>query len=176
MTILIVISLILHLFTFLWIITLSQKMNAMNANQTDANDFEKVKSEIEDILLSYTEQMKDENEKLLLQIKRENDLINQKLNSETVEKMEEPPMAAQTVQLDLNRKPEPKNKELDDDYSKYVPPSIPEESSEDVYEQSDTAKVLSLAKQGLDAEQIAKKLSLGKGEVELMLKFYQNES
>ncbi|MFC0472029.1 DUF6115 domain-containing protein [Halalkalibacter kiskunsagensis] len=44
---------------------------------------------------------------------------------------------------------------------------------EDIYEQSDTAKVLSLSKKGLNAEEIAKRLHLGKGEVELMLKFYR---
>ncbi|WP_412734111.1 DUF6115 domain-containing protein, partial [Halalkalibacterium halodurans] len=34
------------------------------------------------------------------------------------------------------------------------------------------SRVISLAKQGLSVEEIAKKLNMGKGEVELLLKFY----
>jgi hypothetical protein len=37
---------------------------------------------------------------------------------------------------------------------------------------SDTNKAINLAKQGYNAEQIAKMLNRGKGEVELLLKFY----
>ncbi len=48
-----------------------------------------------------------------------------------------------------------------------------EEKGADIYQQSDTAKVIALSKKGLDKGQIVKKLGLGKGEVELMLKFYR---
>jgi hypothetical protein len=48
-----------------------------------------------------------------------------------------------------------------------------EEKGADIYQQSDTAKVIALSNQGLDKGQIVKKLGLGKGEVELMLKFYR---
>lgn len=186
MVFLISISLILHLFTFFWIIILMQKINVHTANPKEFNN---VKKEIEDILLAYTEEMKDENEKLLLELKKmkqENALLNKKIEetkqaipSESVEHNE-------NVQRSIPNKVTPqqrpltnvyaieKNRNHDDEYDQYEPPTIVEEPQEDIFEQSDTAKVLSLAKQGFNAEQIAKKLDLGKGEVELVLKFYHS--
>lgn len=178
MVFLVSLSLILHLFTFLWIIILMQKINV---NKPSSDEYEKVKSEIEDILLSYTEAMKDENKKLLAEIKKmklENARLNKKIASteqqlkanEMIVPKEQvkPPVIHQPIKIQQKPLAE------DNNYDDYKPPMIEEVQEEDIFEQSDTAKVLSLAKQGFNAEQIARKLDLGKGEVELVLKFYHS--
>ncbi|KHF39753.1 DUF6115 domain-containing protein [Halalkalibacter okhensis] len=157
-TLLITISLLLHAFTFLWILTLMRQQS-----HHSKEDYDHLKSEIEDLLVSYTIEMKEENEQLLKRINEYKDstaneakLVSPssvtKQKHETIEQFEEET----------------------DKYKAYHPP-IPnlEEEDEDMYQQSDTTKVIILSKQGLSPEQIAKKLNLGKGEVELMLKFYR---
>lgn len=165
MIFLIAISLILHLFTFFWIIILMHKINVQSSS---SNDYEKIKAEIEDILISYTEEMKDENEKLLVQIKKMKE-ENEKLKFHQEQASAIP---RQTPLFPNNKQEEKEEKEKQ--YEHYRPPEIPDQPMEDLFEQSDTLKILTLAKQGLSAEQIAKKLNLGKGEVELVLKFYHS--
>ncbi|UOE92815.1 coupling factor for flagellin transcription and translation [Alkalihalobacillus sp. LMS39] len=155
---LLTISFIVHLFTILWIITLIQKLNAKES----PIDSEKVKQEIEDLLIAYTTEMKEENEKLAQQLRavstRQAEMVTPSYN-QNIYKEQTPTRVVPTT---------PKAR-----YEGYTPPVIEEEKQEEIYEQSDTAKVLALAKQGWKAEEIAKKLQLGKVEVELMLKFNQ---
>lgn len=58
-----------------------------------------------------------------------------------------------------------------DKEEQYIPP-LPEELAETMtYEQSSQATILMLHQKGLTATDIAKKLNMGKGEVELIIKF-----
>ncbi|WP_026674258.1 DUF6115 domain-containing protein [Alkalihalobacterium bogoriense] len=155
---LLTISFIVHLFTILWIITLIQKINAKES----PIDSEKVKQEIEDLLIAYTTEMKEENEKLAQQLRavstRDSEMITPSYDHNVYK------------QQTLTRVVPPSTKAS---YEDYTPPVVEEVKQEEIYDQSDTAKVLALAKQGWKAEEIAKKLQLGKVEVELMLKFNQ---
>ncbi|WP_078554636.1 DUF6115 domain-containing protein [Alkalihalobacterium alkalicellulosilyticum] len=163
-----VISFILHVFTILWIFTLFQKINH-SVNQT-INE-EKLKAEIEDLLVAYTAEMKEENEKLLK-------VINQNVTPKRITKLE--PFEQNEIERTTpihkgleEKVEEPKVERNEKEYDDYLPPVV-EDQQVDMYEQSDTAKVIALAKQGMSADDIAKKLNLGKGEVALMLKFYQS--
>ncbi|GAE36055.1 hypothetical protein JCM9157_3200 [Halalkalibacter akibai JCM 9157] len=177
-TLLATISLLLHGITFLWIMTLLQKQSA-NHNQ----DLPKIKNEIEDLLIAYTAEMKEQNEKLIVELERRNEksikevrLQQQKDRLKSVEnkndseqeqhkQINEEEVADRTVSKPSARK--------STNYEEYQPPEIESEDIQAGYEQSDTAKVIALSKQGESLENIAKKLGLGKGEVELMLKFYR---
>jgi hypothetical protein len=56
----------------------------------------------------------------------------------------------------------------------YIPP-IPDEQADSItYEQSPQAKILALHNKGLTSVEIAKRLDMGKGEVELFIKFQQS--
>jgi hypothetical protein len=188
-SILLAISLILHLYTFFWIITLMQKMKSQPSENIN---YEKIKEEIEDILLAYTTEMKEENEKLVLEVKKikaENNQVlkqlefNPKIRAvphdrviESINQNRSTPMTQKVSPLTKSTRMSPQPKENNEppsieEYSDYQPPTIEDEKA-DIFEQSDTVKVLSLAKRGFNSEQIAKKLKLGKGEVELILKFY----
>ncbi|OLO40918.1 hypothetical protein BTR23_05445 [Alkalihalophilus pseudofirmus] len=165
-------SLVLHLLTFLWIITLLQKVN--NQQISPIND-EKIKREIEDLLVAYTTEMKEENEKLLEQVKmlQEANTSPVSLNEKVMEqlKVEHEPIvinSKEAIKEDVTQRHTVDQYKYED----YQPPTI-QVDEPDMYEQSNTAKVLLLAEQGFSSEEIAKKLSLGKGEVELMIKFYR---
>ncbi|WP_209122360.1 DUF6115 domain-containing protein [Alkalihalobacillus sp. BA299] len=163
-------SLVLHLLTFLWIITLLQKVNNQ---QTSPINEEKLKRDIEDLLVAYTTEMKEENEFLLEQIKKYQQTSTATKNGDEKENGQQKTiLKTATVKSKKEHKgrvqAQPKEKVK---YEEYQPPEI-EGEKPDLYEQSNTAKVLLLSKQGLSSEEIAKKLNLGKGEVELMIKFY----
>ncbi|MDE5412939.1 DUF6115 domain-containing protein [Alkalihalobacterium chitinilyticum] len=161
-------SLVLHLLTFLWIVTLLQKINNQ---QTPAVDEEKLKREIEDLLFAYTSEMKEENQQLLEQLnkyKQESSTASSIKRSE--DQVKAPEVMMSTEMKEENKRPPASKEQIE--YEDYQPPALEVEETE-MYEQSNTAKVLSLSKQGYSAEEIAKKLQLGKGEVELMIKFYQ---
>ncbi|MCL7746492.1 DUF6115 domain-containing protein [Halalkalibacter alkaliphilus] len=157
-TLLVTISLLLHAFTFLWILTLMRQQP-----HSSKENYEQIKNEIEDLLVSYTAEMKEENEQLVKQLKEHKEKATLETNLK--------PSSHVTPKKHEN------HKQLIDDktakYKDYIPPIVKEDTEADVYQQSETAKVISLSNQGLDTSQIAKKLGLGKGEVELMLKFYR---
>lgn len=172
-SLLLTISLLLHLFTFMWILVLIQKIKAQGPT-----DHSKVKAEIEDLLIAYTEEMKDENKKLvkeLQQLKKERQVTMKEDRSEEIKNTAGEKLQAKAI---INRynpykniKQEHKDKEK---YEVFQPPlEASGENSSALYEQSDSVKVIALSKQGIPADQIAKKLGLGKGEVELMIKFHQ---
>ena len=115
--------------------------------------------------------MKEENEQLLEQLnkyKQESSTASSIKRSE--KQVKEPEVMMSTDMKEKNKRPPASKEQIE--YEDYQPPALEVEETE-MYEQSNTAKVLSLSKQGYSAEEIAKKLQLGKGEVELMIKFYQ---
>jgi hypothetical protein len=171
-TLLVTISLLLHGVTFLWIMTLLQKQQPYQSH-----DETKMKQEIEDLLVSYTAEMKEENERLLEEIKKEKghtDYRHQEMGQNHLKKEEELKVIKTEIKEEANRSNPIKKvvlKRNSNSYEDYLPPVI-QEDKESIYEQSDMSKVIALSKQGFTTDEIAKKLNLGKGEVELMLKFY----
>lgn len=147
---LLIVSLLIHGFVFFWIIVLIQRIRQTESRIEEMNQ---VKMEIEDVLLAYTTEMKEENERLLQRLRERNDQKVTKSQQQEwkVESSEPPPS--------INH---PEKEE-------YVPPL--ELSSQETYVKSYHAQVLELFELGLSAEEIAKKLEMGKGEVELILKF-----
>lgn len=145
--------------------------------EASKQEMEKIKDELEDLLIAYTAEIKEGNERLLKQLE-ENKQLNQVTERRTapeIKNVEEPvkvkgnhyaPHNIHVKQNDFEEEPEER-------YDEYSPPVVNQATEDMYYEQSDTAKVLALAKQGLSVEQIAKKLNMGKGEVDLMLKFYR---
>ncbi|WP_100373180.1 DUF6115 domain-containing protein [Bacillus sp. FJAT-45037] len=174
---LLVISLLLHGVTILWMFTLAKKESVTNTSDVSGD---RIKQEIEEMLFAYTLEMKEENERLLQEIKKtkqikrsENDTLKPpdakgiNLDESTRPTMVEQPKG-------VNRVPKAYVKEESvNEHSEYMPPMMKEEDPATIFEQSDTANVLMLFKRGLSIEQIAKQLNLGKGEVELIIKFYR---
>ncbi len=164
---LMIISLLLHGVTFLWILTLMQRLQQPDASKAE---IEQMKNEMEDLLISYTAEMKEENERLLRQLELRNRVDK---GSERVPSQEQQSMEAEARVERVKVKQGKQEQAKQERYEEYTPPFIDELKEDIYYEQSDTAKVLALAEQGLSVEQIAKKLNIGKGEVELLLKFYR---
>ena len=135
MAYLITISFILHFFTFFIIIILIQKLN-LKSQIGVANEQEKLKSEIEDLLVAYTIEMKEENEKLVNKIilnrkAREQEQFNS-LNTSKNEIRERDskiesltPLYKQTTKHDIEEEPE------------FMPPITT--GNEDIVERSATA-------------------------------------
>jgi DNA-binding NarL/FixJ family response regulator len=115
------------------------------------------KRETEEILSSYLLEMKEENEKFLHMLEKSDDNRNDKLDNE---------LQKEQKQLKSEKQTEPPLKE-------YEPPT-PEDKVP--YNQSREAQALLLHKQGYSIADIAKKLSKGQTEIELMLKFRQERS
>ncbi|RXI97981.1 hypothetical protein DS745_16660 [Anaerobacillus alkaliphilus] len=169
----IIVSFLLHFLAFFIIVLLVQKMNANNPKE-QANDLEKLKREIEDLLVAYTTEMKEENEKLInkIAIKRK---AYEKSQQNAVNKYDQPRTkivdAKKETAIITEETPKTSSKQVVIEEDVFVPPLISE--TEDIVEQSTTAQVLSLANQGFSAKEIAKKLKIGDGEVELLLKFHK---
>lgn len=171
MAYLLAVSFLLHIITFFLIVVLVQKIN-IKKTETEVVEQEKLKREIEDLLIAYTAEMKEENEKLLTKLasKRKS---QEQVQSNTIKTYENLNSQTETVEMKKRVLPQPKpaiirNVEIDDTYA---PPIV--EDTEDRLEQSSTAQILSLSKQGYSVKEIAKKLNIGDGEVELLLKFHR---
>lgn len=183
-TYLLIISLILHLGTILWIVVLMQKINQPTQN-TEPIDAKKITREIEDLLVAYTAEMKADNERLVKELKTQavskpivpmQESTHREIDV-SEENMIKPLKVTQDpiTSLHIEKKETVDSVKLEAEenrFPSYEPPTVTENQS-DAFEQSDTLKVLTLAKQGLNVDEIAKKLNMGKGEVELLLKFYQ---
>ncbi|WP_017727338.1 DUF6115 domain-containing protein [Halalkalibacterium ligniniphilum] len=179
---LVVISLLLHGVTMLWILTLMQKQSARDASE----ELEAYKKEIEDVLMAYITEIKEENERLVKELEERANRKGSQVDEHSMEALDaatptivrtekEPkPLSSKRVQASksLQSSKTTVNEPQDDAYGDYKPPFVDESGEDVLYEQSETSRVLALAKQGYDVEAIAKKLKMGKGEVELLLKFY----
>ncbi|WP_280768953.1 DUF6115 domain-containing protein [Salipaludibacillus daqingensis] len=174
MVYLIIISLVLHLVSFFVIILLYQRME----NQKPL-DQDKTIREIEDLLVSYTSEMKENNERLVRRMKKMSPTnVPQPSNDKEHEdvslhdpKSISPNRNSYYSDLDSIEKNEFGTEE-GTDYDDYSPPT-PDENNNIKFDSSNTANVLSLSKQGYSQKEIAKRLQMGAGEVELLLKFYK---
>jgi hypothetical protein len=168
MTYLIAMSFILHLISFFLIVILVQKINGKMA-LAETNEQEKLKREIEDLLVAYTAEMKEENEKLVSKIVLKRKTSDQK-QAETIKNYESQRTEVTTKKASLPPfLPRTEATRVEAVDEEFAPPIAVQ--SEDIVEQSSTAQVLSLANQGFSAIEIAQRLGLGAGEVELLLKF-----
>lgn len=149
---LLIISLFLHGVTILWIFVLMKRIDLANSTKHEG---EKLKREIEQLLLSYTAEMKEENEKLIRALEQKNEKEQLEQKNEEEEKVEE----GAEVERETSERP-------------YTLPLLDDESGSIDYTVSETARVLALADKGLQADEIAKTLNIGVGEVELLLKFH----
>lgn len=141
------ISLLLNVVCIYFIYLLWKKIDE-NHKAAESTDY------IEDMLEHFSQEMRYENErlyKLIADFNSKNEQGRHNIDEKIIEK--------ETEAIFTNALNDEENKEDDEVHieSKTTP---------------DTNQVIILAKQGYNAEQIAKMLNRGKGEVELLLKFY----
>lgn len=165
---LLLVSLFLHFVTF-FAITVLYKRQEVQQPYSNAKQIQ----EMEDMLLSYTTEMKENNEQLIqrLKVEKEKYVKQQEAaldRSETADSTTDthvesikpinyyPPLTAAG----------PKNP-----YENYQPPLPKEEPPAEAAVTSKHSRVLALKKEGYTEKEIAKKLNIGAGEVELLLKF-----
>ncbi|MFE1244479.1 DUF6115 domain-containing protein [Fictibacillus sp. NPDC058756] len=137
------ISLVLNVVCIYFIYSLWKKIDENNKNAESTDH-------IEELLELFSQEMRYENErlhKLISDFSSKNEQDRHKIHEKTIE------TGIETINsITLN------------------------EENDEVHIESetkpDTQKVIILAKQGYNAEQIAKMLNRGKGEIELLLKFY----
>ncbi len=152
------ISFLIHIITLLSIIILWKKFQA-----TDDIDVKKAKQEMEDILLAYTTEMKEENDAFLKELQQ-------------VTLTKEPQTSKQKRDLhnpdDSERLKETSDPIRSQDvHEPYTPPL---DDTKETFGPSLLSQVLSLKDKGYSIEEIAKKVDKGKGEIELLIKFYQD--
>lgn len=164
---LIFISFIVHIVTFIYIKTVNNRVlsaEALTKKQTEQ------KKEIEELLAVYLLEIREENENLV-------ETLNNRTNT-TQEKKDKSGVGQMVESNDENNHTSTRSSA--EDYStvnqttSYQPPEI--EEGEETFEPSLQAQVLSLYKNGDNIETIARKLNCGKTEVELLVKFQQKNS
>ncbi|SDN28929.1 DUF6115 domain-containing protein [Alkalicoccus daliensis] len=167
---LLMVSLFLHLISFFALLVLYKRQEAYRPE----NDNKNIK-EMEDMLLSYTTEMKDNNERLIRRLKEEKaSYIKSGINSaeEETEKQTGPPAPKENLP-DSTQHPETnKEQALYDKYENYEPP-LPDLEKPPLVETTLRSQVLALKEKGYSENEIAQQLKIGAGEVELLIKFYQ---
>lgn len=181
---LLILSLILHLVTFYWLIIMMQRMNQLKASHPES-----IKREIEDSLSAYLLDMKEENHQLLEHLQP---LLNPKQDDGTEEvdsgiDNAEPTteqIGSMTSHEEETMKQEAKRTQADDELINSFQDqdnrnmtdidSSSDENNDDA-EHSLKDQVIQLHKEGYNETDIAKKLHRGKGEIQLIIKFNQNK-
>ncbi|WP_062197882.1 DUF6115 domain-containing protein [Massilibacterium senegalense] len=145
MVLLLAISFVLHFVAFFFMVILYQKVYA---KEDTLQNMKKEKQEIEDLLIAYMEEMKEENRQLKEWIHQEH-LVKNEIKEQSKESKKET-KEDQTIKKQM---------------------VLPVDNVQDIYDFSPSMQAITLANQGLSIEEIAKKMKKGKGEVELLLKF-----
>lgn len=170
-TFLLLVSFLLHVFTFIIIKTLKDKL--MNNQDVEMKQKRNIK-EIEDLLAVYLLEFREENDKVIEALKHQTSsekTVNKENNKDKGLNYKKK-VKNDDNELKTDNKIEPSSTPFEP--GDYIPPL--ENDSFDTLEQSLTSKVLSLHEQGETLESIARKLDCGKTEVELMLKFHRKNS
>ncbi|WP_240335286.1 DUF6115 domain-containing protein [Paraliobacillus sediminis] len=162
---LLLISFLLHVFTFIAIkilkdrITEPEDIAAKQAQQ---------QKEMEELLAVYLLEIREENEKVV-------SMLTSEKNNKQVKNATHPP-EVKNEQKDAYEKTDPiqQKETFKEPTVDYQPPKVNE--SHDTVEKSLSAQVLSLYNQGESIESIARKLDSGKTEIELMIKFHKKNS
>ncbi|SDH93394.1 DUF6115 domain-containing protein [Alteribacillus bidgolensis] len=172
--VLLVISMAFHLLTFFVFILFYQQQQKLKEERRELYD---MREDLEELLESCTADIKKENEELkhlfdersTSNLKQEQAVFPTNTNEHltTVEKNEGQSQKYKDKEQSFH---EQASSPLDPSFENYSP--LTEQKTEDTLEQSSQAQVLSLASQGYKQDEIAKKLNMGKGEVDLLLKFY----
>lgn len=175
---LLTISLILHFVCFYFLIILYQRQK----NQQPL-DKEKILREMEDLLVAYTTEMKENNERLAKIVARERKATpifspqsHQRMSTEKsilhkkISNVAKQGVTA-TEKVQVNSEDSFTPTFTEETLSSYVPP-IPEDNLPPV-ETSPVSQILSLHRSGLPVNEIAKKLNMGAGEVELLIKIHK---
>lgn len=145
---LLVLSILFNLINLYLIIVLWKKTSI-----TMENDVVSEKNAIEDLLVAYSTELKEENEKFLT-------LIQQQIgNLESMKQQNETGSSTPT---------EPSSEPVVEDMVSVIHDSEQLNPDQSIQEQA-----IYLSKQGLNVSEIAKTLNKGKGEIELLLKFYK---
>ena len=142
-------SLCLAGFLFLRLQTMEKEVKRLTERFQES---EQAREEVEHSLFSFADEIKEGNERVTNQV----------------------------ASLFSESSPSPKQKsreaeeEKDEDLTQsYIPPMPIENQEEISYQQSPHAKILTLHKQGIPSNEIAKELNMGKGEIDLIIKFQQ---
>ncbi|SDG98745.1 hypothetical protein SAMN05192534_101237 [Alteribacillus persepolensis] len=161
----IVLSFFVHIVTIGFLVVISKKQKAL---QKERGNLMNVREDVKGLLETYTNE-----------VKRENEALKQSLQTQTsAPRIYELQQQTQQAAEESDKRPEQQERTDKRENIRENNFSIPNknediEDTEDTYEVSFKAKVLSLANQGYEKGEIAKQLNMGKGEVELLLKFYQ---
>lgn len=166
--VLLVISMAFHLLTFFVFILFYQQHQKIKEERRDLYG---MREDMEELLESYTADIKKENEEL-------KHLLNKKSTSNSyfsINTNEYPAAEREKGQVQKYKNKQQSYHEtapppLDSAFEIYSP--LTEQKTEDTFKKSLQAQVLALAAQGYKRDDIAKKLNMGKGEVDLLLKFY----
>jgi DNA-directed RNA polymerase specialized sigma24 family protein len=163
-------SLILHGVTFLIMIYFYKRFSQYQ----DVDNMKRTVREIEDLFEAYLMELKDENKKFLnIVTKNGNTVIEQNRVVDTEEELKDEKQEVDPVAPNKNSSSKVENEApnvQNQDENQYEPESI--ELEDAVEEPSIQSTVLLLYQQGLSVEEIAKKLNMGKTEVELIIKFH----
>lgn len=145
-----ILSLCLVGFLFIRLQTTERQLKQI---QQRLDDSERAREEVEQSLFVFADEIKEGNERVLQQVANHLD-SNSHANDSTFE----------TITEEANKlEPEP-----------YQPPMpTNHQEQKQTYHQSPQAMVLSLHNQGMSSNDIAKKMNMGKGEVDLIIKFQQ---
>ncbi|WP_096435382.1 DUF6115 domain-containing protein [Alteribacter populi] len=166
-----IVSIVLHFISFYFLILLYQKQQNISYSE---KKHKQTVQEIEDLLVAYTAEMKDSNEKLineLVEKQHETQAANPRNSDYKTEELGKEKQQSENIRPHINPFPEPEVVILETEQN-YSPP-VPKDEPEESVEASQTAQVLSLYHQGYSELDIAKKLNIGNGEVQLLLKFYK---
>lgn len=184
---LLIISFFLHLISLFAIVVLYQKTEAMQPP-----DHNQTLREMEDLLISYTTEMKENNERMARRLSKlntdqvavrtaegpnQNQTLERNQTKHPFDSVKKDVSFDEEMQNDhQNEKESILNRENDqspeaDEYTDYVPPGVDDEEVR--VDTSSTSRILSLHAQGYSVQEIAKQLRMGAGEVELLLKFHQ---
>ncbi|GAF63687.1 hypothetical protein BTS2_0578 [Bacillus sp. TS-2] len=166
----ITLSFLLHAILFIIIFLLSSRISQLNK---DVANIQSIKQDVEEALMESVQEIQAENQKLLNEINKKTDHAEQ-VQIKALPNDDELETRSSTNSYSGTEQSGEQIQE-DERYSDYQPPFLSDESKSEgvAFEPSLTVRVLSLAKQGQNIEQIAKSLKIGKGEVQVILNFYK---
>lgn len=179
---LLILSFFIHLASIFAIVVLYQKTEAFKPM-----DKEQTLKEMEDLLVSYTTEMKENNERIARRLSKLNldqakplDYGNDSWNRTKEQKpgnqhpSDEHGKAVSVADksaLSSFKDRDQVESDKKDEYVDYSPPDIPDDDVK--VNTSSTSRILSMHAQGESPQEIARKLQVGAGEVELLLKFHR---
>ena len=156
-------SFLLHIVTF---IILRHYYLKQQTHQSEQQRFQEEKKELEQLLMSYLIEMKDENDRLL-------QVVQNIPQQQSVPKAKEKPTSASFDQENKQTQTVSKRETNAKEEAEYTPLVDAIEDEPVVYKKSYQAEIIERYAQGESPEMIAKAMNRGKTEVELIIKFHK---